>query len=287
MYNIYKSIMEKPFKGKAIYTPQGKAGEYAAWACNFYTGCSNNCSYCYLKKGVLSHCWSDVPQLKKCFRDKEHALAVFRNEMFNNLEELKKHGLFFSFTTDPMLQGTIGLTVDALDLCVLNGIPVKILTKRTDWLEGFRRGDDYIPFPFLIRSKLKPLIAFGLTLTGHDELEHSASTNAERIAAMKTLHEAGFKTFASIEPIIDFESSLDMIKQSVSFCDLFKIGLMSGSKVDEGKLRLFIVYVKHLLYFNPPAKVYWKESIAKVVGSSILGSGFSVGRDYNLFNSLP
>jgi len=46
--------MEKQFKGKAIYNPSGKAGEYSYWACNFYKGCSNGCTYCYLKKGVLA-----------------------------------------------------------------------------------------------------------------------------------------------------------------------------------------------------------------------------------------
>ncbi|KAA6320448.1 hypothetical protein EZS27_029784 [termite gut metagenome] len=38
----------KPFNGKAIYNPSGKAGEYSYWACNFYNGCSNGCTYCYL-----------------------------------------------------------------------------------------------------------------------------------------------------------------------------------------------------------------------------------------------
>lgn len=47
------------FNGKAIYNPKGKAGEYSEWACNFYTGCSNNCQYCYCKRGVMSHAWSD------------------------------------------------------------------------------------------------------------------------------------------------------------------------------------------------------------------------------------
>ena len=36
---------------KAIYKPKGKAGGYAEWACNLFVGCSNNCSYCYCKKG--------------------------------------------------------------------------------------------------------------------------------------------------------------------------------------------------------------------------------------------
>lgn len=66
-YNILQ-MGNNRFNGKAIYNPSGKAGEYSDWACNFYTGCSNNCDYCYCKKGVMSHVWSDTPKLKKCFR---------------------------------------------------------------------------------------------------------------------------------------------------------------------------------------------------------------------------
>jgi DNA repair photolyase len=42
----------KKFNGKAIYQPAGKAAEYAEYACNFYVGCSNQCTYCYLRKGI-------------------------------------------------------------------------------------------------------------------------------------------------------------------------------------------------------------------------------------------
>ncbi len=59
----------KQFKGKASYNPFGKAGEYSYWACNFYTGCSNNCDYCYCKRGVMSSVWSITPKLKSCFKD--------------------------------------------------------------------------------------------------------------------------------------------------------------------------------------------------------------------------
>ncbi|MCL2434964.1 MAG: hypothetical protein FWD09_02345 [Lentimicrobiaceae bacterium] len=73
----------KKFKGKAIYNPSGKAGEYSYWACNFYTGCSNGCQYCYCKRGVMAHTWSDTPKLKACFKNKAHALEVFVAILFN------------------------------------------------------------------------------------------------------------------------------------------------------------------------------------------------------------
>ena len=101
----------KTFKGKAIYNPSGKAGEYSQWACNFYVGCSNNCTYCYCKKGILAGAMGqNKPQLKKCFKDETHAIEIFKKEVESNLSELQKHGLFFSFTTDPMLPETIELT---------------------------------------------------------------------------------------------------------------------------------------------------------------------------------
>ena len=54
---------ETPVKGALIYQPQGAAGEYAKWAINLYHGCSNGCTYCYNRRGVLSHVFGDKPEL--------------------------------------------------------------------------------------------------------------------------------------------------------------------------------------------------------------------------------
>ncbi|MFA5649550.1 MAG: hypothetical protein WC914_00190 [Proteiniphilum sp.] len=125
--------------GKAIYKPVGKASEYAVWACNFYVGCSNGCDYCYLKKGRGKHVMGgDKPTLKKCFKDESHAYKVFRTEVDKNMTELEKHGLFFSFTTDPMLPECIELTTAAISYCLTYSIPVKVLTKKIgEWVDDF------------------------------------------------------------------------------------------------------------------------------------------------------
>ncbi len=135
----------KHFNGKAIYNPSGKAGEYIRWACNFYRGCSNNCSYCYLKKGVMAHnLGGTTVQLKSCFKNPEHAIEVFRSELMKNLPDLQQHGLFFSFTTDPMLEETIDLTVQAVSICQNHKVPVKILTKTAWWLDNFHPSAKYM-----------------------------------------------------------------------------------------------------------------------------------------------
>lgn len=257
----------------AIYQPKNKASEYAQWACNFYVGCSNGCTYCYCKKGILADVMGqDKPQLKKCFKDEEHAFGIFMQECDKNRDELEKYGLFFSFTTDPMLPETIKLTELAIDYCTDYRIPVKILTKRADWL-------DYL-LPRL-PVNFHEYFAFGFTLTGHDELEPNASTNAERIVAMKKLHDAGFKTFASIEPVIETLDSIDMIRESKSFCDLFKIGLLSGSKLAGWQAKAFVSVVAEC---NPDNKIYFKDSLLKLAGISRESLPENcVTRDYNLF----
>lgn len=281
-------------KGKAIYNPSGKAGEYSYWACNFYVGCSNSCTYCYCKKGILAGAiGQDKPQLKKCFRDEDHALEVFEKELFGNSEELREHGLFFSFTTDPMLPETMQLTFNAAGIAVNNNVPVKILTKCADWVDDLLHWLENSNSDNAERGWWRKMYAFGFTLTGHDELEPGASTNQERIEVMKKLHDAGFRTWASIEPIIDFESSLRMVYATSGFCDLYKIGLMSGAKYNADDLWRFINEVQNILEnqngvlaSGDEIKIYFKDSLLKQAGISRANLPDNcVGRDYNIFKT--
>jgi DNA repair photolyase len=158
-------------------------------------------------------------------------------------------------------------------------IPVKILTKRTDWV------DDYLGFMENSNSDNEAMewrknIAFGFTLTGHDELEPNASTNTERIEAMQKLHKAGFKTFASIEPVIEFWSSYEIMKDAIGYCDLYKVGLESGKKYKSADLKYFVKMLKE----NFDAPVYFKDSLLKAAGINREDLPANcVGRDYNLF----
>lgn len=278
----------KQFKGKAIYNPAGKAAGYSKWACNFYVGCSNGCTYCYCRKGILSsRMGGDKPTLKKCFKDETQALEVFEKELKSNLTELQKHGLFFSFTTDPLIEDTWSTTYMAVCKCMDYNIPVKILTKYKKYIRRFL----YNP---LRADKFEKMVSIGFTLTGHDELEPNTSTNEDRIEAMKQLHEAGYKTFASIEPIIDLSDSLKMIYDSRYYCDLYKIGLESGRKYDIPHLWHFIngvINLENLHNFDkiaqnitPAYKVYFKDSLLKAAGINRKDLPANcVDRNYNIF----
>ena len=275
----------KRFNGKAIYQPTGKAAEYSPWACNFYTGCSNNCEYCYCKRGVMSHVWSIEPKLKKCFRNEYHALTVFKNELETAIRDypsINEYGILFSFTTDPLLPETRDLTFKAIEIAMARNINVQVLTKRADWIEEFERRMDMKPNLY---GAVENSVAFGFTLTGFDEQEPGASLTDERIEAMRILHIMGFKTFASIEPVITPAMSRNMIEVTHVFCDLYKVGLISGKGKD-------FYNHDHMMYFWGwltgktliGYKIYLKDSFLNYFGitRNQLKGNF-VNADYNIF----
>lgn len=241
---------DKIIDGKAIYTPKGAAREYAAIGCNFYTGCPHDCSYCYLKRGAPSAVLgkSEV-SLKKCLKDEKKAMEIFKKELQANLDYFKQTGVFFSFSTDPMIKETRNLTLAAIIECVLYDVPVKVLTK----CAGFIEDSEIMDWLDNIVITARDNIAFGFTLTGSDEDEPNASTNHERIKAMYRLYMMGFKTWASIEPVISWQKANMVVELSLRCCEHYKIGLMSGVKKS---------------YYNLPQSALWLNDITKKIVES-------------------
>lgn len=271
---------------EVIKSPRGAALEYARHSFSAYKRCTNCCSYCYLNRGVLSRALgSGEPELRSCFKSEEDVVRKFESELKAQKKQLiADGGIFFSFITDPCLPKTIGLTQKCAMIAMKQEVPVTILTKMAQWTYGITSMN------MLEMGKETSLLCVGFTLTGHDELEPNADSNEARILATKAIHEQGIKTFASIEPIIDFNSSFKMIKQSVDFCDLFRIGLQSGVKkdyYDNDKLASFIGQVEGLIQIKDlQTKVYWKDSIRKRItfcDKHYWTSRNNVDADYNIF----
>lgn len=268
--------------GRVIYSPKGKALEYAENAANFYVGCSNGCTYCYLKKGrgakVLG---GNRPELKKTLREYPYALDIFKNELLKHKEELQKTGLFFSFTTDPLLPETERLTQQAVGFCQRHGVPVKILTKCAEGMSKF------IDFADASEGWDKSRIALGATLTGCDELEPNAAPNQMRVNVLARAKRHGFRTFASVEPIPVgmFDRAIGIIKLSYPFVDLYKIGLESGGKYSKRDVQIFYIDIAEYWdeHENNP-RIYWKDSFVKVSGiDRETLPGYCVPANWDLF----
>lgn len=254
---------------KVIYQPSGKAREYSPWACNLYVGCSNDCSYCFNKRGVLGKvAGGPVAKLKSGIKDEDQAFDIFLSELKRYKDRIiRDGGLMFSFTTDPCLPRTLPLTMACVSAATGMDVPCHILTKCADWILRDKTWTDAM-------TVSRDLLNVGFTLTGRDDLERGASTNAERILAMRSLHDEGYRTFASIEPIINLDRSLEMIRQSTDCCDQYKIGLLSGDEKTSdrydiaGRLEEFIYEVDELLT-REKKTVYWKKSIKAAIGHPI------------------
>lgn len=266
------------FDGKALYNPKGRAGEYSTWAVNFYNGCSNGCTYCYLRRGVLAHVTGgDAPVLKKCFKDEHDALEIFRRELEANREAvIRDGGLLFSFSTDPCLPETAGSTMAAVSIAAELGVPCKVLTKCTTWIKSCR--------PLL--EELKDLVAVGFTVTGRDDLEPSASPTSERIAAMALLHSKGIRIFASVEPVIDAQLSFNLMAGMAPFCDHFKVGLQSGRHYTQEKLDIIAPLADAFVKEGSGYTVYFKESIRPYVKAETLADSKCVDAGWNIFAEL-
>ena len=269
-----------------INSPRGAAAEYAKHSFSAYKRCSNGCTYCYLNRGVLSkELGTGTPELRSCFKSDDDVLKKFEKELIARRDELiADGGIFFSFITDPCLPETISLTQRCAVMAMKNGVPVTILTKMAYWPLA-----DSSKEMLTVGAETK-LLCVGFTLTGHDEMEPNADPTYARADGMRYLHEHGIKTFASIEPIIDFDSSLKMIEKTIGFCDLYRIGLRSGVKADyydREKLAFFIGQVEGLMLVKQSnAKVYWKESVRNSISfdcSDYWTSRNYVNADYNIF----
>jgi len=59
------------------------------------------------------------------------------------------------------------------------------------------------------------------------EVETGAASPSDRIEALKVLSQAGVKTWASIEPVIDPEESLAIINASLPYVDAYKVGKLN------------------------------------------------------------
>ena len=72
-------------------------------------------------------------------------------------------------------------------------------------------------------------VAPNFTLTSLDDRfskkwERNAALPADRIAGLKFFHESGIFTWVSLEPTLDVEASLEIVRETHGFVDLFKIG---------------------------------------------------------------
>jgi DNA repair photolyase len=218
-----------------IYKPQGKAGEYAALACNLYKGCDHGCTYCY------------APNILHVEREQFIKPTIRNENLLDVLEQeakalTPKEPILLCFTCDPYchFDEKEKLTRGAIQILHHHGHRVDVLTKG-----GTRALRDLDLFG--------PLDSFGTTLTlwrgeAAKQWEPAAATPKERCDAIKEFHKKGVPTWMSLEPVLNPADTLDIIRGTHEYVDLYRVGKLNHHRLaDAIDWRLFARQVADLL----------------------------------------
>ena len=215
--------------------------EYGDYTINFVQGCSHGCKYpCYaytMKKrfGIVKS-YDDWCKPKLV----ENTLELLDKEIPRLKEKIKSVQLCFA--TDPFMYGYEQISNMALEsIKKLNAAKIKctVLTK------------GILPIEL---SKLSSDNEYGITLITLDEefreiIEPGAATCRDRIDALRKLHDAGCKTWVSIEPYPTpniHEQDLGELLEAISFTNKIVFGRTNYSKEASA-------YKKHKAFYNDKA----------------------------------
>lgn len=196
-----------------IYEPKGRAEEYSPLACNFRRGCTMGCAYCY---------GPDASRMSRA----DYARAVPKADV---LERLRRDAARLSgderqvqlcFIGDPYDRADESrLTRAAIQILHNEGLSVSILTKG-----GRRAADDF--------DLLGPGDAFGTTLTlvrAADSIdwEPGAALPMDRMATIALAHHLGIRTWVSLEPVVDVNQALALVREVHPYVDEFRCGVLN------------------------------------------------------------
>jgi DNA repair photolyase len=206
-------ISEKLKKCSIIYTPKGQAFEYSELATNPYRGCGHKCAYCYVPNAIRMN----RKEFNSIAAERKNFESLLIRDAKKYKEAQAKEQIMLSFTTDPYHPFDTSLTKKTINTLINYSLSFCVLTKG-----GSRSLRDIS----LYRAKKD---CFATTLTSLSDSfskkwELGAALPNDRINTLKKFSEKGIFTWVSLEPTIDVNASIDIIKKTHSFVDLFKIG---------------------------------------------------------------
>ncbi len=226
----------KTIKRKSLLYKTGV--EYGDYTINHVQGCAHGCLYpCYAMMNAKR--FGQAKTYEEWCEPKlvANTIELLEKEIPKLKSKIKSVQL--CFTTDPFMYGypeVAEMSIKAIKLLNENGIKCTALTKGV------------LPIELASLSKENE---YGITLVSLNEkfraeMEPNSAPYLQRIASLRVLHDAGCKTWVSIEPYPTpnfVEQDFNEILESVSFCDKIIFGRLNyNKKVTE--------YKGHKQFFN-------------------------------------
>ncbi|HAQ57239.1 MAG TPA: hypothetical protein DCR44_07600 [Acholeplasmatales bacterium] len=214
------------------------------FTCNPYVGCGHGCIYCYAKP------FGDQPERPASWGS---YVDIKRYPHFDIPKNTGSKSLFFSSATDSYqpLEGDERLTRAILDAIKESALRISILTKSA----------------LVVRDldilKQMQSVEVGFSMSMCDEaasfFEPGASRPTERIAAIKTLKEAGIATHVFVAPILPgISDPLMIIDACAPYVDYMMFDTLN-LKNPENKLAVF----RHVLARRPDLLPLYKDIFEK------------------------
>ena len=205
--------------------------EYGDYTINHVQGCAHGCKYpCYAMsmakrfgKAKTYEEWCE-PKLA------QNALELLDEEIPKYKDKIES--VHLCFTTDPFMYGyeeVAEMSIAIIRRLNAEGIKCTALTKGV------------LPIEL---AELSPENEYGITLVSLDEnfrqeMEPNTAPFGKRIQALRALHDAGCKTWVSMEPYPTpnfIEQDLEAILEAIGFCDKIIFGRLNyNKKVSEFK----------------------------------------------------
>jgi DNA repair photolyase len=220
--------------------------EYGDYTINHIQGCSHGCKYpcyAYMMKKRFGKIKTYEDWIKPAIVENTLELLDLEIPKFKD----KITTLHLCFTTDPFMYGYDD--IKALSLSVIRklndaGIKCSVLTK------------GLLPIELKEYSKDNE---YGITLVSLNEdyrkrIEPGAAPYKQRLSSLRALHDAGFKTWVSIEPYPTpniIEQNLDDILEAISFTDKIIFGRTNYSKE-------ITAFKQHKEFYNEQAEIVIK-----------------------------
>jgi len=215
--------------------------EYGDYTMNHVLGCSHGCKYpCYAY--LMSKRFGKVETYSEWVQPRlvSNTLEILEKEIPRLKSKIKSVQL--CFTTDPFMYGyedVKKMSLDAIQMLNVGGIKCTVLTKGV------------LPIELSDYSKENE---YGITLISLNEeyrelVEPGAATYADRLAALKALHDKGCSTWVSIEPYPTpniINQDLGEILDAISFTDKIIFGRTNYSKEISS-------YSEHRAFYNKQA----------------------------------
>jgi len=201
--------------------------EYGDYTINHAQGCAHGCKYpCYAL--LMAKRFGRVKSYEDWCKPKivKNALQILDKEIPKLIGDIKS--VHLCFTTDPFMtdhEAISELSLKIIDKLNCSAIKVTTLTKglypSAIWENGF-----------------SPLNEYGITLVSLEEnhrkmYEPYAATYEERIDILRRIHDAGLKTWVSIEPYPTpniMKQSLHGLLKKISFVDRIIFGKLNYCK---------------------------------------------------------